>query len=70
MDAFSDIMDKTMPDDNSKLANDKMMNIAKVKGVKHLHCRWCLHCSNLNYETWNILSIMVNSNGFLPYVVL
>lgn len=33
MDGFSDIMDKIMPDDYSKLANDKMMNIAKVKGV-------------------------------------
>jgi REP element-mobilizing transposase RayT len=40
MDAISDIVDKIMPDDYSKLANDKMMNIAEVKGLhEHIHCR-------------------------------
>jgi hypothetical protein len=33
MEAFTDMMDKIFPDDYDKLANDKTMHIAKVKGI-------------------------------------
>jgi hypothetical protein len=33
MEAFSDMMDKIFPDDYDKLASDKTMHIARVKGI-------------------------------------
>jgi hypothetical protein len=33
MEAFSDMMDKIFPDDYDKLASDKTMLIARVKGI-------------------------------------